>query len=84
MNSPDWLYLNGISNTREVELQKFKDLFFKRIKDKNILVVGHGGFTDLIGIPSDLKKSDFIVYNHETEKVILHGSMQSIVNFYLF
>ena len=84
MNAPDWLYLNGITNTREAEIQKFKNLFFKRIKDKNVLVVGHGGFPDRIGIPSELKKSDFLVYNHDSEKVILHGSMKSIVNFYYF
>ena len=84
VNSPDWLFLNGFTNTREAEIQKFKNLFFKRIKDKNILIVGHGSTTGHIGIPSDLEKSDFLVYNHDTEKVILHGSLQSIVNSHHF
>tara|TARA_Y100001970_G_C14228707_1_gene857298 strand:+ start:2218 stop:2925 length:708 start_codon:yes stop_codon:yes gene_type:complete len=84
VNSPDWLYLNGVSNTKEVEIKKFKDLFFKRMKNKNLMIVAHGGFPDFIGIPSRLEKSDFLVYNHDSKKVILHGSMKSIMNFYLF
>jgi len=84
VNFPDWLYLNGVTNSKEIETEMFKNLFYKKIENKNLMIVAHGGFPDLIGIPSKLEKSDFLVYNHDSKEVILHGSMKSIMDFYLF
>ena len=35
VNFPDWLYLNGVTNSKEIEIEKFKNLFYKKIENKN-------------------------------------------------
>ena len=48
-NFPDWLYLNGVTNSKEIEIEKFKNLFYKKIENKNLMIVAHGGFLILLG-----------------------------------
>ncbi len=84
VKEPNWLYLNGFSGTQDSELEKLRNLFYKKILNQNLLIVAHGGFPDYVGIPSNLEKSDFLVYNHDSKSVILHGTMNGIMNFYTF
>lgn len=81
VNSPDFLYLDGSLNDAS-NLIEFSKLFYNVKKSKNILIIGHQGYPDIIGIPTNLNKSDFIVYNNIYKRVILHGSLKSITNYY--
>ena len=69
--------MNDASNIIE-----FSKLFYNVKKNKNILIIGHQDYPDIIGIPTNLNKSDFIVYNNIYKRVILHGSLKSITNYY--
>jgi len=82
VNAPKWLYGNSYSDTNETEVNKLKDLFYKKLQNQNLLIVAHGGFPDYVGIPSSLKKSDFLVYNHDSNSVVLHGTMNGIMEYY--
>ena len=82
VKSPDWLALNEINEEFPIEKQKLIELFYKKTNGKNRIIVGHGGFEKILGFKVSLKKSEFIVYNHEVGAPIYHGSILNIVNYY--
>ena len=60
-----------------------KKLFFRKPKNGNKIIIGHGGIiTNTLGFRQDIKQSGMLIFNHDLQKPILKMDYIDIVKFY--
>ncbi len=81
----NFLLYPEIMNQEDIErnIKWTKELFNKKPKDGNKIIIGHGGIlTDVLGFSEDINQSGMLVFNHDKKKAILKMDYIDIIKIY--